>query len=120
VAGAEQANSATDLEGAQGSAASLSSALREAGPITVMDLEEAKSVTRATLGTSTTLIVATRQAFQLKEECCKVYQSMPAVDQEQIALETTVQQIAGQRRAQRSRPLAGADQCDGGGIEQIP
>lgn len=38
-------------------------ALHEAGPITVMDLEDAKSVTRATLDTSTTIIVATRQAF---------------------------------------------------------
>lgn len=31
-------------------------AAREAGPITIMDLEEAKSVTRATLDTSTTII----------------------------------------------------------------
>ncbi|MCB1796043.1 MAG: DEAD/DEAH box helicase family protein, partial [Candidatus Competibacteraceae bacterium] len=38
-------------------------ALREAGPITVLDLDDAKSVTRATLDTSTTIIVATRQAF---------------------------------------------------------
>ena len=51
-------------------------ALREAGPITVLDLEEAKSVTRATLDTSTTVFVATRQAFQVEEEeCRKVYQS---------------------------------------------
>ena len=51
-------------------------ALREAGPVTVLDLEEAKSVTRATLDTSTTVIVATRQAFQVEEEeCRKVYQS---------------------------------------------
>ena len=50
-------------------------ALREAGPITVMDLDEAKSVTRATLDTSTTVIVATRQAFQVEdEESRKVYQ----------------------------------------------
>ncbi|MDG4551104.1 MAG: DEAD/DEAH box helicase family protein [Candidatus Contendobacter sp.] len=55
-------------------------ALREVGPITVMDLEEAKSVTRATLDTSTTLIVATRQAFQVEEEeCRKVYQSSGAL-----------------------------------------
>lgn len=55
-------------------------ALREAGPITVMDLEEAKSVTRATLDTSTTIIVATRQAFQVEEEeCRKVYQSCGAL-----------------------------------------
>jgi len=55
-------------------------ALREAGPITVMDLEEAKSVTRATLDSSTTVIVATRQAFQVEdEECRKVYQSSGAL-----------------------------------------
>lgn len=55
-------------------------ALREVGPITVMDLEEAKSVTRATLDTSTTIIVATRQAFQVEEEeCRKVYQSSGAL-----------------------------------------
>ncbi|MDP2868256.1 DEAD/DEAH box helicase [Methyloversatilis sp.] len=55
-------------------------ALREAGPVTVLDLEEAKSVTRATLDTSTTVIVATRQAFQVAdEECRKVYQSSGAL-----------------------------------------
>lgn len=55
-------------------------ALREAGPITVLDLEEAKCVTRATLDTSTTVIVATRQAFQVEEEeCRKVYQSSGAL-----------------------------------------
>lgn len=55
-------------------------ALRETGPITAMDLEEAKSVTRATLDTSTTVIVATRQAFQVEEEeCRKVYQSSGAL-----------------------------------------
>jgi type III restriction enzyme len=55
-------------------------ALREAGPIAVLDLEEAKSVTRATLDTSTTVIVATRQAFQVEEEeCRKVYQSSGAL-----------------------------------------
>lgn len=55
-------------------------ALREAGPVTVMDLEEAKSVTRATLDTSTAVIVATRQAFQVEaEECRKVYQSSGAL-----------------------------------------
>lgn len=55
-------------------------ALREAGPIAVMDLEEAKSVSRATLDTSTTIIVATRQAFQVEEEeCRKVYQSSGAL-----------------------------------------
>lgn len=55
-------------------------ALRETGPITVMDLDEAKSVTRATLDTSTTIIVATRQAFQVEEEeSRKVYQSSGAL-----------------------------------------
>ena len=55
-------------------------ALAEAGAVTVMDLEEAKSVTRATLDTSTTVIVATRQAFQVEEEeCRKVYQSSGAL-----------------------------------------
>ncbi|MCC5865035.1 MAG: DEAD/DEAH box helicase family protein [Wenzhouxiangella sp.] len=55
-------------------------ALREAGPVTVMDLEEAKSVTRATLDTTTTVIVATRQPFQVEaEESRKVYQSSGAL-----------------------------------------
>jgi len=55
-------------------------ALREAGPVTVMDLDEAKSVTRATLDTSTTIIVATRQALQVEdEESRKVYQSSGAL-----------------------------------------
>lgn len=55
-------------------------ALREAGPLTVMDLDEAKGVTRATLDTSTVIVVATRQAFQVEdEECRKVYQSSGAL-----------------------------------------
>jgi type III restriction enzyme len=55
-------------------------ALRDAGAITVLDLDEAKSVTRATLDTSTTIIVATRQAFQVEEEeCRKVYQGSGAL-----------------------------------------
>ena len=55
-------------------------ALREAGPVTVMDLEDAKSVTRATLDTSTAIIVATRQAFQVEDqEFRKVYQSSGAL-----------------------------------------
>ena len=55
-------------------------ALREAGPVTVLDLEQAKSITRATLDTSTTVVVATRQAFQVEEEeCRKVYQSSGAL-----------------------------------------
>ncbi|MDR2187150.1 MAG: DEAD/DEAH box helicase family protein [Azonexus sp.] len=55
-------------------------ALREAGAVTVLDLDEAKSVTRATLDTSTTVIVATRQAFQVEdEENRKVYESNGAL-----------------------------------------
>lgn len=55
-------------------------ALREAGPVTVLDLDEAKAITRATLDTSTTVIVATRQAFQVEEEeFRKVYQSSGAL-----------------------------------------
>lgn len=55
-------------------------ALREAGPITVLDLDEAKSVTRATLDTSTTVIVTTRQAFQVDNtEIRKVYESSGAL-----------------------------------------
>src|SRR5690606_5627016 len=40
----------------------LHAALAEAGPITVLDLDEAKSLARATLDTSTVVIVATVQA----------------------------------------------------------
>ena len=55
-------------------------ALREAGPVTVLDLDEAKSVTRATLDTSTTVIVCTRQAFQVGDtEIRKVYESSGAL-----------------------------------------
>lgn len=54
----------------------LNAALREAGPVTVLELAEAKSITRATLDTSTVVIVATRQAFQVEdEESRKVYES---------------------------------------------
>lgn len=55
-------------------------ALKEAGPITVLDLDAAKSVTRAAMDSSTVVIVATRQAFQVEEEeCRKVYQSNGAL-----------------------------------------
>ena len=58
----------------------LHAALREAGPVAVLDLDEAKSLTRATLDTATVVIVATRQAFQVEdEECRKVYQSSGAL-----------------------------------------
>ena len=45
----------------------LNAALREAGSVTVLDLTEAKGLTRATLDTSTVVIVATRQAFQVED-----------------------------------------------------
>ncbi|MBK5207325.1 MAG: restriction endonuclease subunit R, partial [Polaromonas sp.] len=58
----------------------LHAALREAGPVTVLDLAEAKSITRAALDTSTVVIVATRQAFQVEdEESRKVYESSGAL-----------------------------------------
>lgn len=60
----------------------LHAALAEAGEVTVLSLDEAKSVTRATLDTSTVVIVATRQAFQVdaiklreNEHLRKVYES---------------------------------------------
>ena len=50
-------------------------ALAEAGPLTVLDLDEAKALTRATLDTSTLVIVATRQAFSQQEmDKLKVYE----------------------------------------------
>ena len=55
-------------------------ALQETGPVTVLDLDEAKNVTRATLDTSTTVIVTTRQAFQVGDtEIRKVYESSGAL-----------------------------------------
>jgi len=55
-------------------------ALKEAGPLTVLELDEAKNVTRATLETSTTVIVATVQAFRREDtEWLKVYQSSGAL-----------------------------------------
>ena len=55
-------------------------ALREAGPVTVLDLAEAKNVTRATLDTSSTVIVATVQAFRREDtEGLKVYESNGAL-----------------------------------------
>lgn len=54
----------------------LHAALKDAGQINVLDLDQAKSVTRATLDTSTTVIVATRQAFQVEDsDGRKVYDS---------------------------------------------
>jgi type III restriction enzyme len=58
----------------------LNTALREAGPVTVLELTEARSITQATLNTSTVVIVATRQAFQVEdEESRKVYESSGAL-----------------------------------------
>ena len=58
----------------------LNAALREAGTVNVLSLDEAQSVTRATLDTSTTVIVATRQAFQVEDtENRKVYESSGAL-----------------------------------------
>jgi len=54
----------------------LHAALREAGPVTIIDLDEAKALNRSTLDTSTVVIVATRQAFQITdEEQRKVYEN---------------------------------------------
>lgn len=58
----------------------LHAAIREAGPVTVMDLDEAKALIRSTLETSTVIIVATRQAFQVgNEELRKVYEDSGAL-----------------------------------------
>lgn len=55
-------------------------ALKDAGAITVMDLSEAKSLTRATLETSTVVIVSTVQAFRREDtEGLKVYESNGAL-----------------------------------------
>ncbi|RZI99113.1 MAG: restriction endonuclease subunit R, partial [Rubrivivax sp.] len=57
-------------------------ALKQAGAVTVMDLDEAKSITRATLDTSTVVIVATAQAFAREEtRDLKVYASSGALMQ---------------------------------------
>lgn len=55
-------------------------ALKDVGAITVLDLSEAKSLTRATLETSTVVIVSTIQAFRRDEtEGLKVYESNGAL-----------------------------------------
>lgn len=54
--------------------------LLEAGPITVLDLDEAKSLTRPTLDTSTVVIVATAQSFRQQDmDKLKVYESSGAL-----------------------------------------
>jgi len=71
---------AQTLRGLQNRDHPLHAALQEAGPVTVLDLSEAKALTRATLDTSSVLIVATRQAFQVEdEESRKVYESSGAL-----------------------------------------
>ncbi|HMN46568.1 MAG TPA: DEAD/DEAH box helicase family protein [Povalibacter sp.] len=58
----------------------LHTALADAGNVTVLDLDEAKSITRASLETSTVVIVATVQAFNREEkDGLKVYQSNGAL-----------------------------------------
>lgn len=58
----------------------LYAALSAAGSFSVLSLDEAKSVTPSTLNTATTVIVATRQAFQVEnEENRKVYESNGAL-----------------------------------------
>lgn len=55
-------------------------ALREAGPLTVLDLSEAKSLNRSTLETSTVVIVATSQSFNVgDEDIRKVYEDNGAL-----------------------------------------
>ncbi|SJM93553.1 Type III restriction enzyme, res subunit [Crenothrix polyspora] len=68
------------LQGLKNREHPLYTALSAAGAITVLSLDEAKSVTPSTLNTSTTVIVATRQAFQVEnEENRKVYESNGAL-----------------------------------------
>lgn len=75
-------------------------ALKQAGAVTVMDLEEARSLTRATLDTSTVVIVSTVQAFRRdKTDGLKVYQSSGAL----------MQHFDGLAPSQRDRLLKEAD-----------
>jgi type III restriction enzyme len=54
--------------------------LKLAGPVTVIDLSEARALTRATLDTSTVIIVATVQAFRREDtEGLKVYETSGAL-----------------------------------------
>jgi type III restriction enzyme len=55
-------------------------ALREAGPVHVLDLSAAKSINRSTLETGTVVIVATSQSFNVgDEEIRKVYEDNGAL-----------------------------------------
>jgi type III restriction enzyme len=75
-------------------------ALKQAGAVAVMDLDEAKSLTSATLDTSTVVIVSTVQAFRRdKTEGLKVYQSSGAL----------MQHFDGLAPAQRENLLKEAD-----------
>jgi type III restriction enzyme len=78
----------------------LHAALAEAGAVTVIDLDEARSLTRATLDTSTVVIVSTVQAFNREDrEGLKVYQSNG----------TLMQHFDGLSEAQRANLLQDAD-----------
>ncbi len=80
-------------------------ALREAGPVTVLDLDEAKSVTPATLESSTTVIVSTVQAFRREDtEGLKVYGSSGA-------LMAHFQHLDHVQRGELLRDEAGATPC---------
>ena len=82
-------------------------ALREAGRVVVMDLDEAKSITRATLDTNTVVIVTTRQAFQVEdEECRKVYQSNGALMHhfEHLSAEQRAELLTDGEGAERTTP----------------
>lgn len=84
-------------------------ALREAGAVTVLDLQEAQSVTRATLDTSTVVIVATRQAFQVSNtEHYKVYQSNGALMQhfEHLTAEQRARLLREGEGANRTMPYS--------------
>lgn len=60
----------------------LHAALAEAGAVTVLDLDDAKSLTRSVLDTSTVVVVSTVQAFNREEkDGLKVYQSSGALMQ---------------------------------------
>ncbi len=67
---------AQTIAGLKNPAHPLHQALLEAGAVTVLSLDEAKSLSRASLDTSTVIIVATRQAFQVENEGLrKVYEN---------------------------------------------
>jgi len=81
-------------------ASALHAALADAGAITVIDLEEARTLTRATLDTSTVVIVSTVQAFNREDrDGLKVYQSNGAL----------MQHFDGLAEAQRAQLLMDAN-----------